>query len=104
MMRSISGDKGVDIILDLLKQSQAIRTNLVENENNDVLETKEVEEDISSNPRTSLRRTDTDKDIMLSRKERLINQRKNEEDYNKSKSMIEGILNPLTAKDYRRES
>lgn len=104
MMRSISGDKGVDIILDLLKQSQVIKTNLQKSENNDVLETKEVDKDISTSPRTSLRRTDTDKDIMLSRKERLINQRKNEEDYNKTKSMIEGILNRMTARDYRKLS
>ena len=103
-MRGINTDKGVDILLDILRQSQVIRTNLTKSENKEALETKEIDADISYSPRAYLRRTDTDKDIMLSRKGRHINQRKNEEDYNRTKSMIESILNRMTARDYMKLS
>lgn len=103
-MININTDKGVDLLLDLLKQSQAISANIQKNEINNALDIKEVDENLAFSPRVSLKRTDTDKDIMLSRKGRHINQRKNENDYKKIKDMIEGILNRMTAQDYMKLS
>jgi len=40
-MRPITIDKGVDLIIDILRQSQAIRTSLQENEGNDTLDIRE---------------------------------------------------------------
>ena len=98
-----NADKGVDILLEILGQSQAIRSNLQNKENN-ALDTEEVNNAPTYNQRASLKSTDTDKDIILSRKERQYNQQKNEEDISKTKSMIECILNRMTEQDYKKLS
>ncbi len=100
-MISINTDSGVDIILDILRQSQAIRTNIENKEKDNALDTKKADSYNSYNPRASLRRPDTDKDIMFSRKGQQKNQRRSNETYDKTKGLIEGILNRMTAHDYR---
>jgi hypothetical protein len=103
-MSRINADKGVDILLEILRQSKAIKANLSKNQDKNPVDAKKVDDGIARSPRSSLRRTDTDKDILMSRKERYNYQRKNEEEYKIIKDMIEGILNRMTARDYMKLS
>ena len=67
-MRSINTDNGLDIILEILRQSQAIKDNMKSNESKTALGREEFMVNPYHNPRASLRSPDTDGDIMLSRK------------------------------------
>ncbi|NLK04436.1 MAG: hypothetical protein GX319_08510, partial [Clostridiales bacterium] len=81
-MRPITIDKGVDLIIDILRQSQAIRTSLQENEGNDTLDIRENEDSLFSyNSRVSLVRSDTDGQLILSRRGQDINGQKREKSY-----------------------
>ena len=92
-MRPITIDKGVDLIIDILRQSQAIRTNLQENEGNDTLDIRENEDSLFSyNSRVSLVRSDTDGQLILSRRGQDINGQR-EKSYQEAKDLIESILN-----------
>lgn len=102
MMISINTDKGVDTLLDILRQSQAIKSNPSEDIENDKIDENMEDEDITLSPRQPLRGADTDGDILLSGRERRITQKKNKEECNRIKGMIDGILNRMTAKDYMR--
>ncbi len=101
-MRPITIDKGVDLIIDILRQSQAIRTSLQENEGNDTLDIRENEDSLFSyNSRVSLVRSDTDGQLILSRRGQDINGQKREKSYQEAKDLIESILNRMTAQDYK---
>jgi hypothetical protein len=100
----INTDSGVDTLLEILRQSQIIRTNKQNNENNKALDTKEIDDNVSYNPRAYLKSPDTDKDIFMSRKGHHNSQRKKDEAYHKKKSQLEGILNRMTAQDYKKLS
>ena len=103
-MRINNKDSGVDVILEILKQSQVIKANKQNKKESNALNTKEVKGDNSYNRRASLKRQDTDKDLMLLRKGRHNSNRKRDDDYNKTKGLIEGILNRMTAQDYKKLS
>ena len=103
-MRSINTDNGLDIILEILRQSQAIKDNMKSNESKTALGREEFMVNPYHNPRASLRSPDTDGDIMLSRKGQNIHQRNKDKSYNIIKSRIESILNSMTAQDYQRLS
>ncbi len=103
-MISVNGDSGSDIILELLRQSQAIRAAMQKEKEDEAPKTKEVQPDNSHHPRASLRSPDTDGSLMLSRKDQYANQRRKDESYNKIKNWIEDILNRMTAQDYKRLS
>lgn len=98
-MISINTDSGVDIILEILRQSRDIKANIDNKEKDNALINRE-ENGNSYSPRASLRSPDTDKDIMLSRKGHHRSQRKSDEAYHRTKKLIEGVLNRMTAQDY----
>lgn len=103
-MTSINTDNGADIILDILRQAQIIRAKVETKENGKSLSNSEKTDSKSYNPRVSLRRPDTDKELLLSRKGRFQSQRRKDESFHKIKNRIENILNRMTAQDYKRLS
>ncbi|TAH66290.1 MAG: flagellar hook-length control protein FliK [Anaerolineaceae bacterium] len=100
-MRAINTDKGVDILLEILRQSQAIKTNIQNKEETKVPDTKEADNEPSYKSRASLRRTDTDKKYRITGKRHHINQQKKDDTYYKTKNLIESVLNRMTAQDYK---
>lgn len=98
-------DNGVDLIIDVLRQSQAIKASLQKNKGNDSLDIRENEDQsFSYNPRASLVRSDTDGKLMLSRKGQHISGQKRDEYYQKTKNLIENVFSRMTVQDYERLS
>ncbi len=96
-------DKGLDLIIEVLRQSQAISARIQEEEKKDALDVKENKQLFSSNKaRAFTMQPNTDGDILLSRKGHSVGQRKRDESYQTSKGQMEDILNRLTAQDYKR--
>lgn len=98
-MRNMITNKGVDLLLELLRQSRSIKTRIDKSDNNKALQSEEIE--YNRNRKVSLKGPDTDGKLMLSRKGKDINQRKRDEYFQQIKKHIEGILNRLTEEDYK---
>ena len=100
-MIKINKDSGVDTLLEILRQSQEIKANIEKNEKDKTLDSKKADEEAFYTPRVSLRRPDRDKNIILSRKKYNTVLQRNNDAFNKTKSLIEGILNRMTVQDYK---
>ena len=98
-MRNIVSNNGVDLILELLRQSKLTETRAEKKENNII---KSDITEYNASPRTSLRSSDVDGSLMLSIKDNGISLRKNDENYIKIKNYIKDILNRMTDKDYKQ--
>lgn len=98
-MRNIVSNNGVDLILELLRQSKLTETRAEKKENN-IIQSDITE--YNASPRTSLRSSDVDGSLMLSIKDNGISLRKNDENYIKIKNYIKDILNRMTDKDYKQ--
>lgn len=103
-MTSINKGNGVDIILDILRQAQFIRTKEQNKEMGNSMSNNVNTDSKSYNPRVSLRSPDTDKELLMSRKGHNQNQRRKDESFHKIKNEIENIINRMTAQDYKRIS
>lgn len=103
-MRINNTDNGVDVLIEILRQSRVIKADVENKEKSNALDKKEVKNDNSYTKRASLKRQDTDKDLMQLRKGHHNSNRKRDDDYNKTKGLIEGILNRMTAQDYKKLS
>lgn len=91
-------NNGTELILELLRQSRVIKTNLEKQDNK--IQTNEIPES-NRNPKTSLIGADMDGRLMLSMKDNDISQKKNDEYFMTVKKHMENILNRLTEKDYK---
>lgn len=106
-MRSIVTDKGVDLLYDVLQQSQSIKTLMQQMEDISEVDSKEDDDEkdnLNRDPKTSVKGPNSDGDLILSRKKRYLNQQKKEQLFNEIKSQIKDILNRMTEHDYIRLS
>lgn len=99
-MKNISvNNNGIDILKNLLYQSKLIKAQS-SNVNNTSVSSSQAEE-VSQNPRVSLKNPDTDVEIMLSQRGRNISQKIKDDYIKEIKKYIEDILNSLTEQDYK---
>lgn len=97
-MRKVVTNNGADLILELLRQSELIRAGTDKKDNNKVQSNKT---EYNHNPRPSLIGPDKDGKLLLSRKDKDINQRKKDEYFQETKNFIEDILSRMTEQDYK---
>lgn len=95
-MKNIVSNNNVDLIVDLLRRAKVTGTRA---EVKDDIECEITE--YNHNPRTFIRGSDMDGTLMLSIKNRDINQRKKEEYFQAIKKFMEDIINRMTDKDYK---
>jgi len=98
-MSNIVKNNGVDLILDLLRQSKLEGTRTEKKENN-IIQTDIME--YNRSPRTSLRNSEVNGKLMFSIKDCGSNHRKKDEYFQAIKQYIENILNRMTDKDYKQ--
>lgn len=103
-MISINSSSEVDIVLEILRQSQSIRTNIQNKEDNKALGTKESYEGVSYDRGASLRRADNKEKAGVLSKKHHNNQQRKQDNNVKTRAMIEGLLSKMTAQDYQKLS
>lgn len=97
-MRNKVTNNGVDLILELLRQTRLIGAKTGKTDNNTLQ--PDITE-INHNPRSSLKGSDMDGKLMLSIMDDGINQRKKDEYFMTIRKYIEDILNSMTEQDYK---
>lgn len=101
-MININTANEVDIIIEILRQSQTIRTNNQNKENKPTLDTKETVDGVLYDRSASLRSFDKTQSPLDSGKGHYNFIGRKKESHNNAKGMIEGLLNRMTARDYQK--